>query len=481
MTELTHIAHVYFIGIGGIGMSGLARWFMANGRTVAGYDRTPTALTQALAAEGMAIHYEDDVAQIPAALLANPAASLVIYTPAVPPDLRELNHLRAAGLVVQKRAEVLGIISRAMRCVAVAGTHGKTSTSALVAHLLRHSGRDCAAFLGGISQNYGTNMLLNRTLTPETVVVVEADEYDRSFLTLRPYLAAITSTDADHLDIYGDAESLLGSFTQFASLVAPGGSLFLQQTVQLADQPPRPTGVEIAQYGITGQPLTSTNGHLAPDAIAYRAENIRIEPPHFVFDLGLGQGQAPITDLRLTVPGFHNVENAAVAAAMALRLGISPEEIRAALATFRGVKRRFEYWVQRPEVVYIDDYAHHPTEIRAFLTSVRALYPGRHLTVVFQPHLFSRTRDFAQGFAQSLSLADAVVLLPIYPARELPIPGVNSEMLLVQITAPEKFLVEHGEVLAFLTARPLDLVVTVGAGDVDRLVAPLANMLMNRI
>jgi UDP-N-acetylmuramate--alanine ligase len=469
VTELAHIKHVYFVGIGGIGMSGLARWFLANGRTVAGYDRTPTDLTRALEAEGMAVHYDDSVANIPAQVLAHPEASLVVYTPAVPAGHRELAHLRAAGLTVQKRSEVLGTISRAMRCVAVAGTHGKTTTSALVAHLLRQAGLDCAAFLGGIAQNYGTNLLLNHRLDPGTVAVVEADEYDRSFLTLRPHLAAITSTDADHLDIYGDAGALRTSFAQFAGLVAADGKLFLQQAIELAA--PLPPGLAVARYGLETGPADGQ-----PGTAGFQARNIRIEPPHFVFDLHR-PGAEPLLDLHLRVPGYHNVENATVAAALALELGLAPEQVREGLATFRGVKRRFEYWVERPGRVLIDDYAHHPTEIRAFLTSVRALYPGRHLTVLFQPHLFSRTRDFAQGFAESLSLADTVVLLPIYPAREQPLPGVDSAMLLAQVTAPEKFLVEYAGAVAFLAQRPLDVVATVGAGDVDQLVAPLARVM----
>jgi UDP-N-acetylmuramate--alanine ligase len=475
VTELAHIKHVYFVGIGGIGMSGLARWFLANGRSVAGYDRTPTDLTRALQAEGMAVHYEDETALIPAEVLAHPEASLVVYTPAIPAGHRELAHLRAAGLTVQKRSEVLGTISRAMRCVAVAGTHGKTTTSALVAHLLRQAGLDCAAFLGGLAQNYGTNLLLNRRLDPSTVAVVEADEYDRSFLTLRPYLAAITSTDADHLDIYGNAEALHTSFAQFAWLVAPNGKLFLQKDIHLAAA--LPPGLAVAKYGLAGSPTGGQAGTTSEAVTAdFEARNIRIEPPQFVFDLHWPGGE-PLLGLRLRVPGYHNVENATVAAALALELGLSPAQVREGLATFRGVKRRFEYWVERPGRVLIDDYAHHPTELRAFLTSVRALYPGRHLTVLFQPHLFTRTRDFAEGFAQSLSLADTVVLLPIYPAREQPLPGVDSAMLLAQVTAPEKFLVEYAEAVAFLARRPLDVVATVGAGDVDRLVAPLAKVM----
>ncbi|MCU0450126.1 MAG: UDP-N-acetylmuramate--L-alanine ligase [Bernardetiaceae bacterium] len=449
-------------------MSGLARWFAANGRAVAGYDRTPTPLTRALEAEGVAVHYTDEVALIPADFLAHPAQTLVVYTPAVPRTHTELQYLQQQGFTVQKRSQVLGLISRGMRCIAVAGTHGKTSTSALVAHLLRHAGVDCAAFLGGISVNYQTNLLLNQHTGPETWVVVEADEYDRSFLTLHPEIAVITHTDADHLDIYGDHASMLTGFAQFAGQVRPGGHLFLQKHQQLSGLQ-LAAGVKFQTYGVS---QIADKEEVMPDIAG---TDVRVEPPHFAFKVNLPNGQTVAG--KLAVPGFHNVENAVAAVAVAQQVGLSTSLIAEGLATFRGVKRRFEYVVQRPEVVYIDDYAHHPTEISAFLRSVRALYPGRHLTVVFQPHLFTRTRDFAEGFSESLSLADRVLLLPIYPARELPLPSVTAEMLLPAITLADKHLVPAEQLMSTLAQWPLQVLVTVGAGDIDRFVPQIKQWL----
>jgi UDP-N-acetylmuramate--alanine ligase len=459
--ELAHIKNAYFIGIGGIGMSGLARWFAANGRAVAGYDRTPTPLTRALEAEGMAVHYTDAVELIPADFLTHPAQTLVVYTPAVPRTHAQLQYLQQQGFAVQKRSQVLGLISRGMRCIAVAGTHGKTSTSALVAHLLRHAGVDCAAFLGGISVNY-------QQTGPGTWVVVEADEYDRSFLTLHPEIAVITHTDADHLDIYGDHATLLQGFAQFAGQVRPGGHLFLQQHQQLPGLQ-LAAGVSLKTYGISENIDKEV---VVPDVAS---TDVQVQPPYFTFSVNLPGGQTVAG--KLAVPGFHNVENATVAVAVARQVGLSAAVIAEGLATFRGVKRRFEYVVQRPEVVYIDDYAHHPTEISAFLRSVRALYPGRHLTVVFQPHLFTRTRDFAPGFAESLSLADRVLLLPIYPARELPLPGVVAEMLLPGIAPADKHLVPPDQLMATLAQWPMEVLVTVGAGDIDRFVPQIKQWL----
>lgn len=433
-------------------MSALARWFLVNGYRVAGYDRTATTLTDALAAEGMAIHFEEDVTQIPAEFRANPAETLVVYTPAVPKTHTEYVYLTENGFTLQKRSQVLGWLAGRMTTVGVAGTHGKTTTSSMVAHLLRHAGVNCAAFLGGITQNYGTNFLLNEPADDlsSVICVVEADEFDRSFLTLFPQYAIVTSTDADHLDIYGDHASVLSSFAAYVSQIKPGGVLFMHDGLALASKTP----AEVRTYALhTGQ---------------YHAANLRIDKARFVFDLVYPGGT--ITDVRMMIPGFHNVENATAAAAVALQAGVSPEAVREGLNTYKGVRRRFEYALDTDELVLIDDYAHHPAEVRAFLSSVKALYPDRELTVVFQPHLFSRTRDFAEAFAESLSLADNVVLLDIYPARELPIQGVTSDSILRHVTSKSKQISTKTDLVAVLREMNSSLIVTVGAGDIDQIV-----------
>lgn len=457
--NFAQLRNVYFLGIGGIGMSAIARWFNVNGFVVAGYDRTPTALTDTLQTEGIAIHFTDDTDQIPAGFLSHPDATLVVRTPAVPADHAEWNYLENAGFQIMKRAQVLGLLAQRMFLVAVAGTHGKTTTSSMVAHVLRHAGRNCTAFLGGITQNYGTNFLLNAETDDlaSVICVVEADEFDRSFLTLFPDVAIVTSTDADHLDIYGDGEHVLESFGQFVGQIKPGGQLILRKGLTLASQ----TGAHVQEYGL-GEG-------------AFQAQNIRIENARFVFDIQYPEGLCQ--EIALQLPGFHNVENATAAFAACRAVGLLPEQIRDGLNTYLGVKRRFEYQVRRPDVVYIDDYAHHPTEIEAFLKSVRALYPGKRITAVFQPHLFSRTRDFLDGFADALSLADELVLLDIYPAREKPIPGVTSQLLLDKVRLKDKLLCGKSDVVALLSQRPLQVLVTIGAGDIDQLVGPLRETL----
>ncbi|MPR33852.1 UDP-N-acetylmuramate--L-alanine ligase [Salmonirosea aquatica] len=451
--------HVYFVGIGGIGMSALARWFNVNGFAVAGYDRTPTTLTETLEQEGIDVCFDDAVDQVPAPFLANPEGTLIVYTPAIPAGHRQMEYFREHGFEVYKRSQVLGWITRTLRTVGVAGTHGKTTTSSMVAHLLRSAGINCTAFLGGITQNYGTNFLLNEpTDRPEEIVcVVEADEFDRSFLTLYPDWAIVTSTDADHLDIYGQHDVLLDSFRAFVGQIKPGGVLFMRKGLELMHS----TTAEVRDYSL--------------DAGNYRSANLRIEQARFVFDIVHPQGT--IEEIRMTVPGYHNVENAVAASAVALQLGVSPEHIRSGLGSYRGVKRRFEYWIETGEKILIDDYAHHPAEIEAFLKSVRALYPGRHITAVFQPHLFSRTRDFADEFAVSLSLADRLLLLDIYPARELPMAGVTSEMLLNKVTIQDKVLLSKEDLLYELKTLPTDVVVTLGAGDIDKLVGEIRAIL----
>lgn len=464
---LDTIKYVYFLGIGGIGMSALARWFLVNGYEVAGYDKTATPLTDTLQAEGMRIHFTEDIQEIPASFRENPTQTLVIYTPAVPKNHQEYLYLTANSFTLQKRSQVLGLLAGRMKTVGVAGTHGKTTTSSMVAHILRHSGVNCAAFLGGITQNYGTNFLLNEPADDLSTVVcvVEADEFDRSFLTLFPQLAIVTSTDADHLDIYGDRSALLESFGAFVSQIRPDhagkpGVLFQKEGLDLAGQ----TAAETREYSLNEG--------------VYRSENLRVEEASFVFDMVYPQGR--INGIQLLVPGFHNVENAVAASAVALELGISPEAIRRALDSYRGVKRRFEYVLKTDRVVFIDDYAHHPTEVRAFLSSVKALYPDREVTAIFQPHLFSRTRDFAPEFAESLSLADHVVMLDIYPARELPMEGVTSTLIFKDIHTKSKRQSTKAELSGVLRQLKPSLVVTIGAGDIDQLIPALKTQLLNQ-
>ncbi|MXV13843.1 UDP-N-acetylmuramate--L-alanine ligase [Hufsiella ginkgonis] len=447
--EPGNIRSVYLAGIGGIGMSGLARYFRRRGCGVSGYDRTPTSLTDSLIAEGISIVFEDAESVIPEEFRIPDDTKLVIFTPAMPPGSALLHYFRNAGFAVKKRSEVLGIISRGMFTIAVAGTHGKTTTSCMIAHILKHTGYDCSAFLGGIAANYNANVLFG----DNNVVVVEADEYDRSFLTLYPDIAVITSMDADHLDIYGDKEHLAESFRLFASQVKPGGTLIRR----------------------AGLPLEEGITYSATEAAGVHAANVSIANGSFYFDVE--SPDEKITGIRSGLPGLHNIENSLAAAKVALLLGISPSKIKAALESFKGVKRRFEYIVRTDEHVYIDDYAHHPEELRACITAVKSLYPSRKLTAIFQPHLFSRTRDFADGFAEVLSMVDNLVMLDIYPARELPIEGVTSALILEKITAPQKQLCSKIEALQLVDEQQPALLLTVGAGDIDTMVAPLKDIL----
>ena len=440
-------------------MSALARWFRANGHTVSGYDKTETPLTQALVAEGIAVHYADAVENIPPEIRENKTQTLVVITPAIPAASLEWAWLRTQGYDIRKRSQVLGVLTEGRFTVAVVGTHGKTTTSSMVAHLLHHAGLPAGAFLGGIAVNLGSNLLL--PATPDAPVVVEADEYDRSFLTLHPDVAIVTSTDADHLDIYGTQTALIDSFCQFVGQIKPGGTLLLNHTADARVAAAAPPGTRVLRYGLNA----------AQGADLYAA-NITAEGHRFHFDLHGPAGTVP--GLALAVPGFHNVENMLAAAAVAQQLGVAAGPLVAGVAAYRGVKRRFEFVLTAgPGHVYLDDYAHHPREIEAFLRSVRALYPGKRLRVVFQPHLFTRTRDFAEGFSRSLSLADEVVLLDIYPARELPLPGVSAAMLLPGITAAKKSIQTKQQVLAAATDNTFDVLATVGAGDIDTLVPEL--------
>jgi len=449
--ELKNIKKVYLIGIGGIGMSGLARYFHKRGCEVAGYDRTKTDLTNTLINEGIRISFTDNVAEIPADFVGNPESLLVVFTPAIPKDSDILNYFKDEGFDLKKRSQVLGIISKEMFTVAVAGTHGKTTTSTMVAHILKHSGFDCTAFLGGISSNYNTNILFG----DNQVMVVEADEYDRSFLTLHPDIAIITSMDADHLDIYGSDESVKESFQLFASQLKEGGKLI----------------------HAAGLPLQGGTSYSAKGNADVSAKNVNIKNGTFFFDFA--SEDAEIATIELGLPGLHNVENSVGAIQAALYLGIDTDKIKAALKDFKGVKRRFEYIIKNDRHVFIDDYAHHPEELRACITAVKSLYPDTKLTMLFQPHLFSRTRDFAAGFAEVLSMVDELLLLDIYPARELPIEGVSSEMILKNITATSSRICTMDEALQIIENEKPGLLVTVGAGDIDTLVQPIKMILNN--
>ncbi|WP_316817479.1 UDP-N-acetylmuramate--L-alanine ligase [Pedobacter nyackensis] len=446
--ELNNIKRVYFIGIGGIGMSAIARYFAKRGCLVSGYDKTRTGLTTALEQEGILISYVDDHSFIPADFTENNEQTLIVYTPAIPVTSVVLNYFRDKGFDLKKRSEVLGIISKGQFCIAVAGTHGKTTTSSIIAHVLTHTGYGCTAFLGGISSNYNSNFLIG----DNNVVVVEADEYDRSFLTLHPDISVITSMDADHLDIYGDAAQLNESFELFAGQLKEDGKLFVKE----------------------GLPLNGITYSANLDS-SLKATNIHVENGNFVFDFE--DGYTKIKDLTLLLPGKHNVENAVAAIGVALSLGIHPKSIKKAIAAFKGVKRRFEYIVRSPEHIYIDDYAHHPEELRACFDAVRQLYPEKKLTVVFQPHLFTRTRDFADEFAKVLSTVDNLLLLEIYPARELPLPGVNSQFLLDKMSLVNKQILGKESVLEYVKDNKPELLLTVGAGDIDTLIQPLKAIL----
>lgn len=457
------IHKVFFLGIGGIGMSALARWFRHEGYPVAGYDKTPSPLTEELEREGMQITFEDKVDSIPLDFTTDPDEVLVVWTPAIPKDSVLLNFFQA-HYQLKKRSEVLGMITKDFYTIAVAGTHGKTSTSSLVAHLLKSAGKPVAAFLGGITQNYNSNLILPGKSKEATLVVVEADEFDRSFLRLHPNEAVVTSADPDHLDIYGDEATILDGFRDFIRLVDKKGKLYLQSHAWYRLGEHVSSGAGIREYG-----LRSSGIH---------ADNIIAKPGTFQFDY-IGT-KAQIKGLELHIPGFHNVENALAAIAIAVDHGVTEDQIREGIKSFRGVKRRFEIHSSTSGAIYIDDYAHHPEEIKACLSSVRAMYPTQRMTVIFQPHLFTRTRDFAEGFSESLSLADEVVLLDIYPARELPIPGVTSEMLMAGIKAAKKTLLPKDQVMNYLTESQPEVLVTMGAGDIDRLVPGIAAWMNSR-
>ena len=453
---------VYFLGIGGIGMSALARWFHQQGCAVLGYDRTPSDLTDALSKEGIDIHYEDTLEAIPGKVLQSRENVLVVYTPAIPKNHIGFNYLQQEGYDIQKRSQVLGMLTQDKFTVAVAGTHGKTTTSTMIAHLLHEAGMPCDAFLGGLSNNLNSNLLVSEE-RDKSIMVVEADEYDRSFLTLHPNIAVITAADADHLDIYGHQDALSQSFKEFINQMVDGGTLVLKQGLENLTSDAR-QDIQVLSYSIV-------NGHA-------KAENVVIEDDVFKFDYVTSDVR--INNIRLGVPGFHNVENAVAACTVALSLGVDPVAIHKALESFRGVKRRFDYILRESDITFIDDYAHHPIEIEAFLSSVKALYPERKVTAIFQPHLYSRTRDFMDEFAKSLALADEVLLLDIYPARELPIEGVSSQVLLEKIEKVDKKLLSKEALLNCVSETDVEVLVTIGAGDVDLLVQPLRTILIKK-
>lgn len=451
--NVKEIKNVYFVGIGGIGMSALARFFAAQGASVSGYDRTETSLTKKLSEEGMSVHYTDDVA------LLDKDTQLVVYTPAIPKDHTELNWYRDNNYPVYKRSDVLQWISERLHAVTVAGTHGKTTISTMIAYLLRETGYGCNAFLGGISVNYGSNYWSSQ----RDVAVIEADEYDRSFLKLFPDIAVLTAMDADHLDIYGTAEEMEKAFIQYTQNIKQGGTLLVKHGLHRSSE------------------LTASNKltySMSNDAADVYATGMTQRQGGYIFNI-TGPGWE-ITDLQLNIGGLHNVENAVAAVAVTQLLGIEADKVRPALAGFKGIKRRFEYIIKNDKMVFIDDYAHHPEELAALIRSAKHLFPQRRCVVSFQPHLFSRTRDFADGFAHSLDMADEVLLLDIYPARELPMEGVTTQMIADRMTNPAHTILSKEGLLEYVKRAPLDMFITSGAGDIDKLVEPIKQILESK-
>ncbi len=449
---------VYFIGAGGIGMSALARYFVSQGKTVAGYDRVSTALTEKLSREGIDIHFEDRSVLIPEAFR-DPERTLVIYTPAVPENHQQLNYFRRRGFRIIKRAVALGEVFNTGRGIGVAGTHGKTSISAMLAHLIHQSVLGCNAFLGGISKNTGSNLFLDPA---SRVILAEADEFDRSFLTLFPEIAVVSSMDSDHLDIYHSRENLVKAFESFIAQIRDKGKLILKYGLQTAI----PDHVERYTYSIHHPEADYHLGKLQPQGYGNR---FTVVTPNLI-----------IPEVKLNIPGLLNVENALAAIAVAHQLGIAPELIALAMDTYKGVERRFDLQVVTGNRVYIDDYAHHPGEITAFLQGIRDHFPGKRLTGIFQPHLYTRTRDFAEEFARSLELLDSLILMEIYPAREEPIPGVDSSMLLEKVRMEDKVLVSRNQLMHAVKEQDPELLVTMGAGNIDQFVTPLREWMEKR-
>jgi UDP-N-acetylmuramate--alanine ligase len=453
--NIKEIHNVYFLGIGGIGMSAIARYFKTLGKNVAGYDKVSKPLTNELIKEGINIHFDDNIDNIPDEYRDN-VYTLVVYTPAVPNDLNELNFFRANGFAIKKRSEVLGMLSKEKNCIAVAGTHGKTTITTMIAHLMRQSRMGCNAFLGGISKNYKTNYLVDKQ---SKYVVVEADEFDRSFLKLNPQKAIITAVDADHLDIYSDQNDLKNAFKQFINQINPGGNLVIKDDLDF--EIPQRDDIEVYTYSIHGN-------------TDFKAENIRIENGLYVFDFIGVKGR--INNLTLGLPGLLNVENAIGAIALATLSGVHSDEVFNALSRFKGIHRRFDYQIHRDDFIYIDDYAHHPEELKASIYSAKELFKDKKITGIFQPHLYTRTRDFADEFAKSLDLLDEIILLDIYPAREEPIAGVTSEIIYNKINTKNKVLCSKEELLRTLKNKKPEVLMTLGAGDIDELVEPIRKM-----
>lgn len=457
--ELKDIKAVYFIGAGGIGMSAIARYFIHKGMVVAGYDKTPSELTRRLEKEGMLIHYEESVDEIPHACK-KPASTLVVYTPAIPADHKELTFFREGGFEIEKRAQVLGTLTRTHKGLCVAGTHGKTTTSTMCAHIMHQSQQDCNAFLGGISKNYGTNYILS---DKSDFVVIEADEFDRSFHWLRPWMSVITSTDPDHLDIYGTKEAYLESFRHYTELIQPGGALILHKNLEMQQHVQE--GVRVYEYSL--------------DESDFHAENIKIENGEITFDF-----ISPVECVRnvmLGQPVPINIENGVAAMAMAQLNGCTSEELRYGMKTYAGVDRRFDFKIKNDRHVFLSDYAHHPKEIYQSAKSIRELYKDRKITAIFQPHLYTRTRDFYQDFANSLSLLDEVILCDIYPAREKPIEGVTSKLIYDNLKpGVEKSMIHKEEVLDLVKSRDFDVLLVLGAGDLDNYVPQIAKLLESK-
>lgn len=447
---------VYMLGIGGIGMSALARYFNHMGYRVEGYDKTPSALTQALSEEGIKIHFEDKIEFMPQELVTGNGAAqvLIIYTPAIPKNHAQFNFILDKKYTLYKRAQVLGMITKQSKCITVAGTHGKTTTSTLIAHIMKEGTGNVSAFLGGISSNYKTNLLLGDN---NAYTVIEADEYDRSFLQLYPLISVITSMDPDHLDIYGSPEEMAKTYNQFAHQVSPEGKLIVRHGLN-----------------ITATPKLTYGFNKNAD---YFGTNIRITDGHYTFDIVTKN--RTIQNIQSGLPGRHNVENAIAAFAAAEQAGLSDEAIKKAIYSYSGVKRRFEYAIKTSEVIFIDDYAHHPEELKACINSAKEMYPDKKITGIFQPHLFSRTKDFADEFAAVLDLLDECILLDIYPARELPMEGITSQWLMGKMEKKNAVLLEKDKVVNYVTTNKPQVLLTLGAGDIDRLVEPIKNALAN--
>lgn len=459
--NIKNLHTVYFLGIGGIGMSAIARYFNSLDCKVVGYDKTKTVLTEQLESEGITIHYNEDISQIPEVIKQKQEGTLVIYTPAIPIENVEFQYLKEQGVRLYKRSEVLGLISENYFTIAIAGTHGKTTTSSIIAHILNECGVNCIAFLGGISLNFNSNLLLNKDAT---IMIVEADEFDRSFLTLSPDIALITSIDADHLDVYGDKDEMKNAYSEFAGKIKRDGKLITKQ--ECIDVLDIRADIKTTSYSATGAANTS-------------AANIIIKEGNYYVDI---DNNVSITeDIKIGLPGIHNVENAIGAFAIADYLGIDRHQIKNALASYKGVQRRFETHIKTNEIVYIDDYAHHPSELEMCIKSAKELYPNKKITGIFQPHLYSRTRDFVDEFATSLSLLDDLILMDIYPARELPIEGITSELIESKVTIANKCVVAKSDLLGVINEKEIEVLLTLGAGDIDVFVQPIKIQLTKRL